>query len=122
MAGERLKKGRQASPDTWVLLCGALALALVLLAAALWYPPLAQKSYVAGDGAPFAEIHPEDKVDVNSADIHQLCLLPGIGEKKAQAIIDHRQQHGDFASLEDLGRVSGIGPKILSDIEELITF
>ena len=47
-------------------------------------------------------------VNINTADLKQLIKLPGVGKKKAQAIIDYREANGDFASLEDLAKVKGV--------------
>ena len=47
--------------------------------------------------------------------------LPGIGEVKAQAIIDYRNQNGPFTSLEQIQEVSGIGPATFNKLKELIT-
>ena len=60
-------------------------------------------------------------VDVNTADATQLETLPGIGPAIAEAIIEHRQQHGPFATVEDLLDVSGIGDARLADIRDLVT-
>ena len=54
-----------------------------------------------------------EKININSATIPQLTVIKGIGEKKAQAIIDHRQVEGDFASLSELVNVKGIGESTL---------
>ena len=62
------------------------------------------------------------KVNVNQADLAQLETLPGIGAKKAQAIIDYRTANGSFHSLEDLGKVKGIGPKMLEKLKDLVIF
>ena len=51
------------------------------------------------------------RIDVNTAKDYELCLLLGIGEKTARAIIEYRDAHGPFERLEDLERVRGIGPK-----------
>lgn len=48
--------------------------------------------------------------------------LPGIGEKKAQAIMDYRNRVGTFRSLSDLGKVKGIGPKMLEKLKALVIF
>jgi competence protein ComEA len=58
----------------------------------------------------------EFKVDINSADWPELVVLPDIGETLARRIVDYRQTHGPFRSLEDLGNVRGIGPKTLDGI------
>ena len=53
-------------------------------------------------------------VNINTADLEMLAdLLIGVGEKKAQAIIDHREQVGFFINPDDLLAVKGIGPSIL---------
>ncbi|GAS83169.1 ComEA family DNA-binding protein [Paenibacillus amylolyticus] len=53
------------------------------------------------------------KIDVNTAPVSKLIELPGIGEKKAQAIVDYRNAHGPFAKVSDLTKVKGIGMKML---------
>jgi competence protein ComEA len=54
-----------------------------------------------------------ERTDVNTATEYQLRLLPGIGSKTARDIVEDRQSHGPFRTLEDLTRVRGIGPKTL---------
>ena len=44
------------------------------------------------------------RVDLNTAGLDALCTLPGIGEKKARAILDYRQQNGAFRHVEDVFR------------------
>lgn len=51
-------------------------------------------------------------VNINSADAKTIAAsLQGIGQKKAEAIVQYRQAHGKFKSLKDLTRVKGIGEK-----------
>lgn len=52
-------------------------------------------------------------VDINSADVQTLQTLDGIGPSKAQAIVAYRQANGPFKSVEDFGKVKGIGDKTL---------
>ncbi len=59
---------------------------------------------------------PPARLNVNEAEDFELILLPGIGPKTAQAITEYREQHGPFASLDDLKRVSGIGPATVERI------
>ena len=61
------------------------------------------------------------KVNINTADVHTLMTLPGIGETYAQRIIDYRETNGPFAKISDLMNVSGIGEKRFDAIKDLIT-
>lgn len=54
------------------------------------------------------------KLNINVADVKQLQSLPGIGLKKAQAIIEYRDTHGKFTSINDLAKVKGIGSKMIA--------
>lgn len=63
----------------------------------------------------------EAAVDVNTAGLEELMTLPGIGEVRAQAILDYREEHGPFRYPEELIRVKGIGEGILSGILDQIT-
>ena len=54
-----------------------------------------------------------NKIRLNSASAEQLQQLSGIGEKKAEAIFQYRQQHGKFKSIDELQNIKGIGPKLL---------
>lgn len=60
-------------------------------------------------------------IDLNTATAEQLDTLPGIGPATAAAIVDHRTEHGPFASVDDLEAVSGIGPVKLAAIRDLVT-
>lgn len=60
-------------------------------------------------------------VNLNTADIEQLCSLNGIGASRARDIISYRDAHGGFQTKEEIMQVSGIGQKIYEKIEPYIT-
>ena len=67
------------------------------------------------------ELLPEEKLDLNSATAEELQKLPGIGETLSRAIVDYREEHGPFRSVEELLQVPGIGEKRLDEIRDLVT-
>lgn len=59
-------------------------------------------------------------IDINSADSQQLQTIIGIGPAIAQKILDYRASNGNFASVDDLVNVSGIGPKTLEKMKPYV--
>ncbi len=67
------------------------------------------------------ELLPEEKLDLNTATAEELQKLPGIGEVLSQAIVEYREEHGPFQSVEELLQVPGIGQGRLENIRDLVT-
>lgn len=135
-------------PDTarWaaVLVLGLAGIAGVLRAwtsapATLLDPPRRAPAAreVAADSAPTSEASPDPRpvtsepsrapasvgrrINVNGASAAELDLLPGIGPALAGRIITDREANGPYRTLDDLDRVSGIGPKTIAKLAPYAT-
>ena len=71
-------------------------------------------------GATSKEASKEGKVNINTATVEELKTLKGVGEKKAEAIIEYRKKNGSFQTKEDLMKVRGIGKKLFESFQERI--
>ena len=70
-----------------------------------------------GGGSPSA---PAGRVHLNTATLAELDALPGVGPVTAQKILDYRQQHGAFSSVDALDAIPGIGPARLDQLRDLV--
>ncbi len=61
------------------------------------------------------------KIDLNRAEVWLLEALPGIGESRAQDIVDYREQNGPFRNITDITKVKGLGTATYEKIKHLIT-
>jgi len=59
---------------------------------------------------------PGERIDLNRASVTELMRLPGVGEKRAQAIVAHRAKQ-PFRRLEDVLAVKGLGPAWLGKVK-----
>jgi competence protein ComEA len=75
------------------------------------------KLYVPREG----EEQSPQKIDINRAEPWLLEALPGIGEVLAQRIVDYRSENSPFKRIEDLLKVTGIGPATFEKIKDYIT-
>lgn len=73
------------------------------------------------DQAPISTPASSGLININTATLEELDTLPGIGPVKAQSIIDHRNDHGPFKSIEAIQDVAGIGPATFDGLRDLIT-
>lgn len=105
----------------WLTIPAVLLLALFALRP-VWHspeepgdlPPLVTRPAVPRESLPGA-------LDLNTATAEQLQTLPSVGPIRARGIVDYRQQHGPFRSVEELAAVEGIGPGVLEQVRELVT-
>lgn len=93
----------------------ALFTALVLL------QPAVVSAAGKGSQAKVAQLKQEQKVNLNTAGAKELAdILTGVGSKKAQAIVNYRNQNGAFESIEQLAAVKGIGVATIAKNESRI--
>ncbi|MCL5975271.1 MAG: ComEA family DNA-binding protein [Gammaproteobacteria bacterium] len=62
-----------------------------------------------------------DKININTASADELQLLNGVGPSTANAIVQYREQNGEFASVDDLVNVKGVGEKKVAGLAEQVT-
>lgn len=60
------------------------------------------------------------KINLNSASLSELDKIPGIGPVTAQKIIDYREKHGAFNSIDDLKKLGGIGDKTIDKFRDIV--
>lgn len=71
-------------------------------------------------GAASGKLAPGEQININTASAEELQRLPGIGATKAQSIVDYRNQHGNFQSIDDLQNVKGIKSGTFSKLKDYI--
>lgn len=78
---------------------------------------------IAGTNSNTANISKDEdgKINLNQATKEELMTLSGVGEKKAEKIIEYREENGSFKTIEDLKNVNGFGEKSFESLEKYIS-
>lgn len=90
----------------------SLSVSLAVLIGCLWLFALLPK---------VEAVDSTKQVDINKATAEELAQLPKIGPRIAERIVQYRQEHGPFKTVEDLKAVKGIGAKLLETLRPMIT-
>ncbi|MCF3097862.1 helix-hairpin-helix domain-containing protein [Aeromonas australiensis] len=103
------------------MLIKKLSAIMLLTCLPLFSQPLLAADKVAPKQTTTTEATKDDgKLNLNTATLAELTNLKGIGDKKAQAIVDYREQQGKFTSVDQLADVNGIGPATLEANRDMI--
>lgn len=119
--------GRQIQPTKTekillILTAAFLCLMLVLLLHARAGGAAGSYEVETERAAASSELTPDvTPVDINTAGVEELATLPGIGGKLAERIVKYRADNGDFASVDDLLNVSGIGEGKLAALRDYVS-
>lgn len=103
----------------YFLLLSIVSFILVFIGAFYTSVPFFQLRY--REIAPYnIDVQAMFRANLNTIDTKGLCAVPGIGEKKAAAIIKYREQIGLFESIEELGNIDGISTKSIENWREYL--
>lgn len=109
-----------------IFCCGLAFLITTIFVGNVWAKSIkktAKRSVPSGLSVGVADLDKISQVNINTADIVSLQKVKGIGKKKAKAIVDYRNRHGQFKSLDDLLVVKcrGINKKWLNKVSGFLT-
>jgi competence protein ComEA len=99
---------QRAWPGMWLM----IAIFAALVFSGMWialHRTARVDDALTGDNGAAAVRWPDMRVDVNAASASELALLPGVGQRLGERIVEDRAAHGRFATLDDLNRVPGLG-------------
>lgn len=112
-----MKKASLTKTEQRFLWTAALVCAVcIALAFGFAVPRQTGSGRAAGSETPLIQLA---RVDLNTAGQDALCTLPGVGEQRAQAIIEYREQYGRFAAVEEAAAVPGLTEAVVAEWDGL---
>jgi competence protein ComEA len=96
-----------------IVLAGLLLFLTWCAAKDTWFHPRVEFERIPGESLSY-------RLDLNEATKYELVQLPGIGPKLAEVIVADRSERGRFQTVDDLGRVKGIGPSLLAGVRPYV--
>lgn len=104
-------------PERILIAVGLIFLGIMIFVCLFWYED--GNARVSADRNIVLPTYNEEGsviIDINTADKADFCLLPGIDTVLADRILEYRDKHGKFTSVDDLSNVNGIGEKKIEEI------
>ena len=86
----------------------------------IWFLLLASLSLLSREELPILEATQVEQVSINQAKLEDFMQIPRLSFKTAQNILSERNKRGGFKSFEELGTVSGVGPKTLEKLKAFL--
>jgi len=108
---------------SWVSRADAVAVFVLAVIFLAWVASIFVRQRLAGKDVqvlPTGEAAARYLVDLNRADAVELMLLPGIGEVRANRIVDWRTEHGPFQTLDEVGKATGLSAKGAEKLREFV--
>lgn len=91
----------------------------------VYVPVVGEQVPAEGGGVSMAndnqDVEGHSPINLNTATKEQLCQINGIGDKKADLIIEYRQQHGQFKTVDELTQVTGFGEKTVAKLKDQVS-
>lgn len=121
-----MQEEKELKKQGWILI--GITSAFLCLMLGIFIGRSFQGNYIPLNNLPTQQIRPtqsdapllDGKININTATLRELQLLPGVGEAIAQRIIDYREINNGFETIEDLMRVEGIGEKKFEQMKPYI--
>lgn len=113
-AAPKLEAGSARSPRHLIVLFAIAGLCI-------WAATQAVQRPVVREEAAKAAVWSDLRIDINTASEAEFRLLPGIGPRLAERIVDDREQAGAFAAVDELNRVHGIGQTTIERLRPYVT-
>lgn len=87
----------------------------------VYIPMIGEEGVVQANEAQTAQGNDRSKINLNKATLEELQKIPGVGQKKAEAILQYREEKGAFKKIEEITEISGIGPNTFEKLKEFIS-
>lgn len=87
----------------------------------VYVPIIGEEPVVQENETKTAQETDSSKINLNKATLEELQKIPGVGQKKAEAILQYREEKGAFKKIEEITEISGIGPNTFEKLKEFIS-